>query len=193
MQPYNRPIYRAQEEEPMSVNAQANPFTPPAASLDGGDVETETETEFRLNLFSPQGRIGRVRYLLYSFALGFPIGIVGMILSMFIGIPGVLLLYIALFYVNIMLTIKRSHDFNVSGWLSLLLFVPLGSLIFLFVPGTDGANRFGRKPAPNGRSGLVLVLVMVGGIFLIGILAAVIIPSYQDYQHRVEAMEQQRR
>lgn len=173
----------------MSTNANANPFAPPIASLDG---EAAADTEFHLNLFSPEGRIGRVRYLLYSIVLTIPIMIVGGVLSAFLGIFGAFLLYAAIIYVHIMLAIKRSHDFDASGWMSLLVLVPLVSLLFLFVPGTDGPNRFGLKTAPNGRTGLLVILLLVGGIFVVGILAAIALPAYQQYVQRAKVMQHQR-
>jgi len=103
--------------------------------------------------------------------------------------PIVLILaYVAMIYVNFMLSIKRSHDFDVTGWLSLLIFVPLLNLLFVFVPGTDGPNRFGNKTAPNGHAG-VIVIVAVLGIALIGILAAIAIPAYQQYTQRAHAAQ----
>ena len=50
-------------------------------------------------------------------------------------------------------TVRRVHDCNKSGWLLLLLFIPLVNLIFGFVflyfmvkAGTSGDNRFGVDP-----------------------------------------------
>jgi hypothetical protein len=87
-----------------------------------------------------------------------------------------------------MLTIQRSHDFNMSGWFSLLALVPLVNLIFWFIPGTDGPNRFGAKTPPN--SALVLIGVWIVPILFIGgILAAVSIPAYQDYVKRSQTQQ----
>ncbi len=49
------------------------------------------------------------------------------------------------------LSAKRQHDFNFSGWWSLVHLVPgVGSLVLLLVdglaPGTPGPNRFGPNP-----------------------------------------------
>lgn len=47
-------------------------------------------------------------------------------------------------------SMKRQHDMNQDGKLSVLLFIPYGNLIFLlylaFKKGTRGANRFGYDP-----------------------------------------------
>jgi uncharacterized protein YqgC (DUF456 family) len=96
--------------------------------------------------------------------------------------------YIAMIVVSIMLTIQRSHDFNMSGWISLLALVPLVNLMFWFIPGTDGTNRFGAKTPPN--SGLVLVgLWIVPLLFIGGIIAAISIPAYQDYVKRAQTQQ----
>ena len=50
-----------------------------------------------------------------------------------------------------LLRIKRLHDFNCSGWLSLLVLVPIiggiWDLLTSIIPGTKGGNSFG--PAPD--------------------------------------------
>lgn len=169
-----------------NTGIEQNPFIAPRAALD--DAQTLTDDVFRLNLFSVAGRIGRVRYLGYSMGLAFLIMLVGGILSA-LTFPVVLVpAYVAMVYVNFMLSIKRSHDFNVTGWLSLLIFVPLVNFLFVFVPGTDGPNRFGNKTAPNGNAGVIVIAVVVG-IMLVGILAAVAIPAYQQYAQRAQAAQ----
>ena len=61
------------------------------------------------------------------------------------------------------LVVRRLHDFNRSGWWSLILLIfllplpwpPLGyaltalCLVLLFVPGTRGPNRYGSRPAAS--------------------------------------------
>lgn len=48
------------------------------------------------------------------------------------------------------LQIRRLHDLDHSGWLTLLNFVPVIGYIFplyvTFVSGTDGVNKYGEKP-----------------------------------------------
>lgn len=170
----------------VNSSTEFNPFVPPEAALE--DSRDSADTTFQLNLFSRAGRIGRIRYLGYSMGLWFLIMAVTGVLSALVW-PGLLVLgYVALLYVQIMLAIKRSHDFDVTGWLALLAFVPLLNLAFLFVPGTDGPNRFGRKTAPNGHAG-VIVIVALFAFMLIGILAAIAIPAYQEYTQRAQAAQ----
>jgi len=45
-------------------------------------------------------------------------------------------------------SIRRMHDQDRSGW---WILVPIANLIFLFIDGTPGPNRFG--PDPKGRGG----------------------------------------
>ena len=176
----------------MTNSTQTNPYSPTRANVteESGDGADAT---FTLNLFSPAGRIGRIRYLAYSMGFSLLIMFVGGILAAVVSPYLIALVYAAMLYVQFMLTIKRCHDFNTSGWLSLLLLVPVASLIFLFLPGTDGPNRFGNKTAPNGKTGVVLVIVALVGIMLIGILAAIAIPQYQQYVNKAKAAQMQKR
>jgi type IV pilus assembly protein PilA len=96
--------------------------------------------------------------------------------------------YLAIFVLMVMLTIQRSHDFDTSGWLSLLMFVPLVNLIFWFIPGSPGENRFGKRPPPN-TVGVVLLACILPFVFVVGILAAIAIPAYQDYTIRAQVSE----
>ena len=63
------------------------------------------------------------------------------------GVTGIAYLFIVIF--SIMLTIQRAHDFNTTGWITVLSLVPILNLMFLFIPGTDGENRFGKKTPPQ--------------------------------------------
>lgn len=167
---------------------QNNPFNAPQAEVH--DDDNVQDSEFTLNLFSPEGRIGRLRYLMYSMGLGIVIMFAAGLLAAVTTPMLALLTYPVMIYINIMLAIKRSHDFNTSGWASLLVFVPLANLAFLFIPGTDGANRYGNKTAPNGGGAMAVALVIVA-LFVIGILAAIAIPAYQQYTQRAHAAQQQ--
>lgn len=89
-------------------------------------------------------------------------------------------------------TIKRCHDMNWSGWWSILSLVPLANMVFglllLLVPGTRGSNDFGAPP-PLNRTALAVIVIAVGGVVLIGVLAAIAIPAYQDYVNRARAAQ----
>ncbi len=51
------------------------------------------------------------------------------------------------------LLVRRIHDFNVSGWLALLCFIPrIGGLVILFfglIAPTRGSNQYGAQPAKS--------------------------------------------
>jgi uncharacterized membrane protein YhaH (DUF805 family) len=161
--------------------ATVNPYQAPAAAVaDAGD---QTQP---VKLFSVSGRIGRARYLAYGFGLYFVFGFTGGVLAGALGQAGVAVMvaaWLALVVLGFMLTIQRCHDFNVGGWLSLLMLVPLVNLIFLFIPGTDGVNRFG-APTPPNSVGVLIAASLIPVAFIGGILAAIAIPAYQDYQKR---------
>jgi len=162
------------------------------------NVEQSSSTAYsNVRLFAVSGRIGRIRYLAYTFGISIALMVVvmlGAFLSSLMndgsgdmmaggGMLMMVLMVLAygfFFVLSIMLTIQRSHDFNSSGWLSLVYFIPLVSLIFLFIPGTDGENQYGLKTPPNGGATIV-VIVMFLLIPIIGILAAIAVPAYQGY------------
>ncbi len=70
-----------------------------------------------------------------------------------ISIPLMLALFIAyiyITYVSVVGYVKRLHDLDKSGWLTLLAFVPLAN-IYLFVicgffKGTEWKNQYGENP-----------------------------------------------
>jgi uncharacterized membrane protein YhaH (DUF805 family) len=111
--------------------------------------------------FSLEGRIGRVRYLLYSL---FPAMLFWVLMLVVDGIAAARLdfldmldthpLYLlALMAINFVIMRRRLNDIDRSGWLGLLVLVPFVnfpfSLYLLFAPGTLGENRYGLAPAPN--------------------------------------------
>jgi uncharacterized membrane protein YhaH (DUF805 family) len=170
--------------------ATVNPYQAPSAAVaDAGD---QTQP---VKLLSVSGRIGRARYLAYGFGLYFVFIFAAGVLAGALGQTGIALMivaYAALAVLGFMLTIQRCHDFNVTGWLSLLMVVPLANLIFLFIPGTDGPNRFG-GPTPPNSVGVLIAASLIPVAFIGGILAAIAIPAYQDYQKRAGQGQVQKR
>ncbi|MFP5418715.1 MAG: DUF805 domain-containing protein [Gammaproteobacteria bacterium] len=174
----------------------ANPYQVPRSNVDRqGQIEYS-----EVKALSVSGRLGRIRYLTYSmgytllFYLVAGVVLVGMTAMgitpespAFIGVLGVT--YVAMIVVMFMITIQRAHDFDKSGWWSLLSLVPFVNFIFLFMPGTDGENRYGKKTPPN-RGAAVILIVAFLGVMVIGILAAIAIPAYQEYVKRAQAGEQ---
>jgi uncharacterized membrane protein YhaH (DUF805 family) len=170
--------------------ATANPYRAPAAAV------ADTAEEFQpVKVFSTAGRIGRLRYIAYSIwlpfllmlVLGFAGGFLGAMGSSTLGTVVLGLGYVLVVVLSFMLTIQRAHDFNTTGWLSILWIVPLVNLIFWFIPGSDGENRFGGKTPPN--SVWVIIAALLLPVLIIGILAAVAIPAYQDYTKRAQQFQ----
>jgi uncharacterized membrane protein YhaH (DUF805 family) len=167
-------------------NVMHNPYGAPRAVV--GDTAEEVQP---VRIFAVSGRIGRARYVVYSIVLSLIIMAVAGIAAALLGPVGIAVMvlgYVAMFVVSVMLTIQRSHDFNMSGWFSLLALVPLVNLLFWFIPGTDGPNRFGAKTPPNPLA-VVVGLWVVPLLFVGGIVAAVSIPAYHDYVKRAETQQ----
>jgi Tfp pilus assembly protein PilE len=57
------------------------------------------------------------------------------------------------------------------------------------IPGTDGPNRFSTPPPPNTTGAVVLALI-IPLIFILGIVAAIALPAYQQYVNRAHATQQ---
>ena len=57
---------------------------------------------------------------------------------------------------NLAVTVRRLHDQDKSGWMFLLIFIPfvgpLILLVFMFLDGTRGPNRFGPDPKGTGHA-----------------------------------------
>jgi len=170
--------------------ATANPYRAPAAA-----VADASEQYQEVRVFAVSGRIGRARYIAYTLGLSLLFGaVIGVVATMLGAVGGILAIigYIGLLVLMFMLTIQRAHDFNTSGWLSLLVLVPLANFIFWFIPGTDGDNRFGAQTPPN--SVLVLIAAwLVPVFFVVGILAAIALPAYQDYTKRAQERQFQKK
>ena len=170
-----------------------NPYAPPTARVQ--DIHDDSQTQ-PIKLWSAAGRMGRLRWLAWS-VIGslaiMPVAFVGGILGAASGSESVMyvllgLAYIAYVVFYALLTIQRCHDLDWSGWASLIVLIPLVALVFLFMRGTPGRNRFGAPPPPNPRGMAWLVAVPLV-LFVVGILAAIAIPAYSDYTKRARAVQ----
>ncbi len=168
----------------------ANPYQVPQSNVDHHAQGEYSE----VNVFSIKGRIGRLRYLGYSMGYSMLIYLVFGVLAAVMagmGFPKAMwgvfgIAYLGVIVLGIMLTIQRAHDFNTTGWITLLALVPLLNLMFLFIPGTDGENRFGKKTPPN-RGGMIWWILIPVFIALVGIIAAIAIPAYKTYVDKARA------
>lgn len=135
-----------------------------------------------VDLFSTDGRIGRKRYFLYSVLLPFIsfwsiASIAGLLVHM--GSVATIASYailglamIAMFFMMVRLTIQRCHDFNKSGWLSILALIPFANFVFALIPGTNGLNQYGEVPEPSNKIinllfyVLLIVLIVLSALML---------------------------
>ena len=183
-----------------------NPFQTPRA-----EVEDANQAYGEISLFGFEGRLGRLRYLSYTFVSAI---VVYLGLAMVIGILAAILIplfakssgndlteiLLGVVYVGVMVVVlvvqaqygvRRLHDLNLNGWLWLIMLIPLVNLIFglylLFAPGQDMPNNYGLPPPPNTTGvwiGALGVPFFMCAVF--GILAAISIPAYQDFKTRGE-------
>lgn len=175
------------------MQATSNPYQTPGAAVADQGAEQYSEVK----ILSAAGRLGRVRYIGYSVGLSLLLAVfMGLAtgLSAALGVAAISVAvtglgYLAMVVVQVMLTVQRCHDFNTSGWLSILGIIPLVNLIFWIIPGTDGPNRFGNPPPPN-TTGAVILAMIIPLIFILGIVAAIAIPAYQQYVKRAQAVQQ---
>ena len=174
-----------------------NPYSAPDASL-----ETGQEEFYQPKIFSFKGRIGRLRYMAYGIgtylilmAVFIPLMGGTMLMGGAMAVPGeagmsmIVMLAMGVFYIAVLLLSvafgkRRLNDLNRSGWWMLIFIVPLVNLLMtiyiLFFPGSNGANDFG-PPAVANSLGVKILGWLFPVFFLLGIVAAIAIPAYQNY------------
>ena len=171
--------------------SEENPYTAPEAALDSGQ-----EALYQPNIFSFNGRIGRLRYLAYGIGVSMLLMfLAGIFMSFTAGfghadgmgdaaLPGLgmmALIGIVSIVVTIMYGKRRFNDLNRSGWWSLLLLIPYVQLLpviyLVFFPGTDGSNEYGPPPVKN-SIGVLILGWMMPALMIAGIVAAIAIPAY---------------
>lgn len=152
-----------------------------------------------LNVFTIDGRIGRLRYLAWSLVLMFAAAGVMGVVAIVAGISEVLgailgiAVLIGMLVVSVQIGVQRLHDIGWSGWLLLLNIVPIVNSVFwllmLVIPGSQGANRFGPPPPANSTAvkilaGLFLALLLgslltlfLGGFAMLGLALSGMDPS----------------
>ena len=185
---------------------QSNPYASPRSDLTrpaGTAVDTTGP-------FDPKGRFSRLSWLAWNLVLAvvgsIVVGIVVFILGALglaampqpttapdaaVPILGVIVLvipYLVMAVLGWILSIRRFHDIDASGWWSLTLIVPLVNLItflvLLFKRGDESANRFGPpRPTPDWERvlGIIYIVLIVLGL-VGGIIAAIAFPALVDYQ-----------
>jgi len=149
--------------------------------------------------FAVSGRIGRVRYLAYSF--------IGMLLVMLAaailggvlgasgaseGVSGALVQIVVgslVLALTLILARRRLNDMGRTGWWGLMLLVPLLNFIatvwLVFGKGDDGANAYGPPPAPNSRG--AIVLACFGPALFIGVVLYSGVDAYRSFVDKAES------
>lgn len=115
-----------------------------------------------------RGRFGRRNFLLTGL-LTLGGSVILALLATTLGLPGMLIGGLGLFVMfiyGVRSTVFRLHDLGLSGWWTLLTWIPyLGAvvaLLLLVVPGEKGSNAWGEPARPVSAVGLL------GGMALIG-------------------------
>ncbi len=189
-----------------------NPYDTPESEFIENDITEFSDVKF----FGFSGRLGRIRYLAYVTIMYIATLFIALICSSVLGgivaatsgataaeppIAGAMVVaivavvfYVAMIIYMFSLIVRRLHDIDWSGWASLLMIIPVVNLVMmlviLFVPGTKGVNRFGNQTPPN--SALITVVGLAMPIIMVvGILAAVALPAYQEYTVRAQQHQQQ--
>lgn len=173
-----------------------NPYQTPE-----GQLTTDDLAYGEIKFFSPSSRINRLRYwahsMLFTLAvigLFIIVGLIAAFASQTLAIGLGIIVYIAMIVFSFILVIQRLHDLNKTGWMSLLLIIPLANIyllvLLIFFKGTEGRNNYGLQTPPNKTWHWILAF-SYPLLVIIGIVAAVSSPAYQDYVSRVQGLESQ--
>lgn len=135
----------------------------------------------RNELLNPSGRINRTRYIAFGHMFylgGILLVILALLIDPFLGQMVALIVPITVLVCVILLSIQRCHDFNVSGWLSLIILTGIGFIILCRIPGKDEGNRFGPANPPNSGGMITLSVLMPMLFYSVSMLLFVYITFY---------------
>ncbi|MCK5918163.1 MAG: DUF805 domain-containing protein [Cocleimonas sp.] len=175
-----------------------NPYSTPASDLhrDLNNGKNDTSSPF-----SAKGRFSRLSFLAWNLILNIIMliafaaiaGIAGAASTLLTGTDpnamvafytsGAGLFMIAFMLVSLVITIiffiRRLHDINMSGWWSILAFIPLVNLIFgiyaLVKKGVEGPNNFGSTRAtPKWEKVLGIIALVLIVLYIVVVIGAII-------------------
>lgn len=204
------PRMRAAKEQ-MAAEAKAGPSVyqaPRAMVMDQQDEEEEfTPACFALSL---QGRIGRLRYIAYSWVVILMVAVIGILAA--IAIPmGLKIAFLPMaaagvvgLWLGLRTAVLRLHDLNLSGkWILLLIVLGglsgavrspvimvittglmwLGTLALMVWPGRQASNDYGPPSGPNST------LIKVGAILLLvlQVIGTVSLMKSAEYRNQLTA------
>lgn len=158
--------------------------------------------------FKASGRFGRLSYAAWTLLFSLVLVIAVLIIAFTFGFTrsedlaglsagGLIvigILYIACIYVSFVFTIRRLHDRNNTGWLSLLMLIPVINFIFMIylfaAKGTEGVNDYGpQRPTPSWERVLGWIYIALIPLALIfAIVATVMAPTYEGYVEKSESV-----
>lgn len=132
-----------------------------------------------------EGRIGRLQYFLVSFILSAVlIGILSIITLLNLHDDVLFLLGVLFMAVLLPITVKRLHDFNMPGYLSIIGFLGLidgfsvvaiiFNLVLLFYRGDSLVNQYGDVPSLTKRQKIAMWLVLIFALLLAAFLRALL-------------------
>jgi uncharacterized membrane protein YhaH (DUF805 family) len=180
----------------------------------GADVAVAGNETYQPKFISLSGRIGRMRYFVYATGLTMlfylVVGVVAAILvpafasggEGAMGMVAIVLSTVALaaFVGMLVMTwgymVRRLNDINLSGWMSLLMLVPLANLILglilIFKKGSQGGNDYGAAPVANSggvKAAFAVLLLLLVGYF--GVLMPITLQQYAQYVQQAEQSQMQ--
>ncbi len=162
--------------------------------------------------WQPQGRFTRLSYLAWVFLSNLVFNVIYFVFAIFYvlsigvtasfeemlnsGLPAGILgiavlaafvLFALFLYYSFVFTIRRLHDCNRSGWLSLLMLIPVINIIFMLyvflARGTEGNNNYGApRPTKDWEKVLAIIYIVLMVLGFLGALAVLLlfIPAYYN-------------
>ena len=158
--------------------------------------------------FKASGRFGRLSYAAWTFLFSLVIGIAVVIIAFTFGFTSsqeltglstagmivIAILYIVCLYVSFVFTIRRLHDRNNTGWLSLLMLIPAVNLIFMIylfaAKGTEGNNDYGPKRPTLGWERVLgwIYIILIPLALVFAVVATIMSPTYEGYVEKSESV-----
>ncbi|WEF32700.1 DUF805 domain-containing protein [Pseudoduganella chitinolytica] len=149
--------------------------------------------------FDLHGRIGRVRYLAYSFGAMIVLLLAAIVLGALLGAIGAgpavaaglmqVLVGTLMAAANLVIARRRLHDMGKSGWWGVLLLVPLLNIVvtlwLALGKGDEGPNAFGPPPSPNSRA--VIALACIGPALFVGMVVYSAVDAYKTFGERTRS------
>lgn len=135
--------------------------------------------------FSPQGRLGRVRWLAHisvanlivfgPMAAAFVFGRVDFAPESPASHVALALAMAWLWHYSVV-SIQRSHDIGWPAWTALIALIPLVNLVWLFAPGQGEGNAYGPPPKANTTGVWCLALITPAFVAMAVALAIIALP-----------------